>query len=328
MSEPKPDHSPKALRVTLITKQLEELPPWVAAAAADVGLNLTVHRCETHADLQRHAGEAEVIWTVGANTCLTADILPQLPLCRAIMRSGSGLDDLPVEAAQSRGLLVANTPEAIAETVAEHTVAMLLGLVRRLAEHDRAVRRGEWYSGPDGANWHVRGQTLGLIGFGLIAREVVSMLQGFRMRFLAHDPYASTADICAQGVEPVTLEALLRGSDFVSLHCPLTPQTRGLLNEKALAQMKPGALLINTSRGGVADEAALVAALQNGPLGGAALDVLEEEPPPPDHPLLQMEQVLLTPHIAAFSDVFEDRFWQASITKLKQLEKQIKETKR
>jgi len=269
-----------------------------------------------------------VIWTVGANTCLTADVLPRLPRCRAIMRSGSGLDDLPVAAARARGLLVANTPEAIAETVAEHAVAMLLGLARRLAEHDRAVRRGEWYSGPDGARWHVRGQTLGLVGFGLIAREVVAMLQGFRMRFLAHDPYAPEADLRAQGADPVALETLLRESDFVSLHCPLTPQTKGLLDARAFAAMKPGALLINTSRGGVVDEAALLEALQSGRLGGAALDVLEQEPPRGDHPLLRLEQVLFTPHIAAFSDVFEERFWRASITKLKQLEARIKETKR
>ncbi len=300
----------------LITKNPGDIPAWVAPAAAEAGLTLTVRRCETHDEIVRYAGSAEVLWTVGANTCLTADILPRLPRCRAIMRSGSGLDDLPVAAARARGLLVVNTPEAIAEIVAEHTVALLFALVRQVARHDREVRRGEWNSEPTWARWHVPRQTLGLVGFGLIARQVVTMLKGFRMTVLAHDPFTKADIIRAHGAEPVSLEELLRRADFVSLHCPLTDETRGLLGAEQFGRMKPTALLINTARGDVVNEEALIAALRAGTIAGAALDVLTAEPPAPDNPLLKMENVLLTPHIAAFSDEFERKFWEASIAKL------------
>ncbi len=321
MSEAAP--APDPCRVVLITKNEADLPPWVAPAAAAAGLVLTVRRCETREELLQHAGEAAVIWTVGANTCLTAEVLPLLPKCRALMRSGSGLDDLPVEAARERGMVVANTPEAIAETVAEHTVALILGLVRQVARFDRSVRAGAWCSGPDPGLGHLSGQTLGLLGFGLIARHVARMLQGFRLRLMVHDPYAPEAVLREHGAEAVSFDTLLREADVLSLHCPLTAETRGSINAAAFARMKPGALLVNTSRGGVIDEAALIDALRAGRIAGAGLDVLEAEPPPPGHPLLAMEQVILSPHLAAFADVFEVRFWNASIQKLRDLTTQL-----
>jgi len=315
--------APSSVPVILITKHEADLPSWVLPAAAEAGLALTVRRCETPDELLRHAGNAGVIWTVGANTCLTAEMLPRLPACRAIMRSGSGLDDLPVEAARARGILVANTPEAIAETVAEHTVALILGLVRQVARFDRSVRAGEWRSGPDPGLGHLTGQTLGLLGFGLIARHVARMLSGFRMRLLVHDPYAPEAVLREHGAEAVSMDTLLREADVLSLHCPLTADTRGILHAGAFARMKPGALLVNTSRGGVIDEAALIDALRGGQIAGAGLDVLDAEPPPPGHPLLEMDQVILSPHLAAFADVFEERFWKASIQKLLEITTQL-----
>jgi D-3-phosphoglycerate dehydrogenase len=143
------------------------------------------------------------------------------------------------------------------------------------------------------------------------------------MTILVHDPFAPEAAVRAHGAEPVTLEELLRRSDFVSLHCPLTNETRGLLGAEQFGRMKPNALLVNTARGDVVDEAALIAALRAGTIAGAALDVLAEEPPAPDNPLLKMENVLLTPHIAAFSDEFERKFWEASIAKLVALRTQL-----
>jgi D-3-phosphoglycerate dehydrogenase len=142
------------------------------------------------------------------------------------------------------------------------------------------------------------------------------MLKGFRMTVLAHDPFTKADIIRAHGAEPVSLEELLRRADFVSLHCPLTDETRGLLGAEQFGRMKPTALLINTARGDVVNEAALIEALRAGTIAGAALDVLTAEPPAPDNPLLKMENVLLTPHIAAFSDEFERKFWEASIAKL------------
>jgi phosphoglycerate dehydrogenase-like enzyme len=312
----------QSFTVALVTKQPDEIPAWVAEALGDAGIRLMVRRCTTPQELLDHAGLADALWTVGANTCITADLLPRLPRCRALLRSGSGLDDLPVAEARALGWQVLSTPEAIAEAVAEHAVAMLLALVRQLAGHDRAVRRGEWDSSPAWARWQATGGTLGLIGFGLIAREVVRMVAGFRMRVIAHDPHVDPDDMRRLGVTPVSLDELLRRSDFVSVHCPLSPATRHLLGAAAFAALKPGAILVNTSRGGVIDEAALLAALREGRVGAAALDVLEQEPPAADHPLLRMENVLVSPHVAAFADGFERRFWQASITKLAALRAQ------
>lgn len=316
MSEPSP-------LITLITRDPADLPAWVIPAAAKAGLNLRVRRCATPDELLAHAGESAILWTVGANTCLDAEMLPRLPRCRAIMRSGSGLDDLPVQAARARGILVANTPEAIAETVAEHTVALILSLVRQIARFDRSVRAGEWRSGPDPGLGHLSGQTLGLLGFGLIARHTARMLQGFRPRLIVHDPYAPDAVLREHGAEAVSFDTLFREADVLSLHCPLTEETRGSVNAEAFARMKPGALLVNTSRGGVIDEPALIAALRGGRLAGAGLDVLDAEPPPPGHPLLAMDQVILSPHLAAFADVFEERFWSASIQKLGEIATQL-----
>ena len=311
--------------VSLVTKHPEELPAWVAAAAEKEGIVLTVRYCSTAEELLDSAAGADVIWTVGRNTCVTAEILPSLPRCKAIMRSGSGLDDLPVEAARARGLTVTNTPEAISGIVAEHTVALLFALVRQVVRHDRDVRNGVWESGPEWAKWHVPGQTLGLIGFGLIARETAALLQGFRLKVLVFDPYADERDVRASGARPVPLDELLQQSDFVSVHCPLNDQTRHLLGEAEFRMMKKNALLINTSRGAVLNEQALISALREGEIAGAALDVLEQEPPAADNPFLQMENVVLTPHIAAFSDEFEQKFWSASIAKLETLKKQMEE---
>jgi len=313
----------QSFTVALVTKQPAEVPAWVAATLAEAGIRLAARRCTTRRELLDHAAAADVLWTVGANTCITADALPELPRCRALVRSGSGLDDLPVAEARALGWQVLNTPEAIAEAVAEHAVAMLLALVRQLANHDRAVRRGEWDSSPGWARWQATGRTLGLVGFGLIAREVARMVAGFRMRVLACDPHVDPEAMRRLGVEGVSLDDLLARSDFVSVHCPLTPATRHLLGAAAFAALKPGALLVNTSRGGVIDEAALLVALTDGTVGGAALDVLEQEPPAAEHPLLALDTVLCSPHIAAFAAGFERRFWEASIAALVSLLAQI-----
>lgn len=311
-----------AMYVALITQDAHELPQWVPPALMRAGIALTARRCETLAQLRNCAANAEVIWTVGKNTLLTAAVLPGLTACKTIMRSGSGLDDLPVAAAEAIGIKVINTPEAIAECVAEHTVALMMALARQIPQHDRQVRQGFWHSNADWARWHVSGQTVGLIGFGLIARHVVAMLKGFNMRFLAFDPYADEAAMRNSGVEPLELQPLLSRADFVSIHCPLTPETRCLIDKQNLAHMKPEAFLINTARGAIVDATALHEALCKGRLAGAGLDVLETEPPAPDHPLLGLENVIVSPHVAAFSDRFEQQFWTTAIEKLKTLKTQ------
>lgn len=233
------------------------------------------------------------------------------------MRSGSGLDDIPVKAAEKLGIKTLNTPEAIAEIVAEHTVALLFALVRQIPQHDKAAKNGSWSSEETWAKWHVSRQTMGFIGFGLIARNVIKMLSGFNMNFLIFDPYMDKELLQSDKIVATTFNDVIKNSAFISLHCPLTDGTYHLIAEEELRKMKENAFLINTSRGAVINEKDLIKALQEHWIAGAALDVTEEEPPSSNNPLLKLDNVILTPHIAAFSDEFPYKLWKASIDKLK-----------
>jgi D-3-phosphoglycerate dehydrogenase len=181
---------------------------------------------------------------------------------------------------------------------------------------DKAVRRGEWNGCHLLMQWSLTGQSFGLVGFGCIARKVATMLSGFNLKLLVFDPYADDNVLNDFGAERVSLTELLEKSDFISLHCPLTPETRFLIGEDEFKKMKDKAFLINTSRGEVIDEPALINALENNLISGAALDVTKDEPPAPDNRLLQLDNVIITPHLAAFSDKFEYQFWKASVEKI------------
>ena len=215
-------------------------------------------------------------------------------------------DALPCDVAKELGVAVLNTPESISECVAEHAVSLLFAVIRRIPHYDRAVRAGNWEL-PNGMNWHISGRTLGLVGYGRIGRTVERMVSGFGMKVIHYDPFVA---------DSMPLDDLLAQSDYVSLHCPLTDETRGLIDARRLSLMKRNAILINTSRGPVVDEQALVAALKDGTIAAAGLDVLCEEPPPTDHPLFALDNVVLTPHIAAFSADFEKNFWSCSAAKI------------
>ncbi len=224
------------------------------------------------------------------------------PGLRVISNHAVGFDNIDVAAATARGIPVGNTPGILTDATADFAFALLMAAARRVAEGDRFVRAGRWRTwgpelllGPD-----VHGATLGLIGFGRIGQAVARRAAGFEMRILYFDPTAPAADPALRA-EAVNLETLLREADFVSLHVPLTPQTRGLLNRETLALMKPGAILINTARGPVVDPAALAEALREGRLFAAALDVTDPEPIPPDSPLLTLDNCLIVPHIASAS---------------------------
>lgn len=224
------------------------------------------------------------------------------PGLRVISNHAVGFDNIDVAAATARGIPVGNTPGILTDATADFAFALLMAAARRVAEGDRFVRAGRWRTwgpelllGPD-----VHGATLGLIGFGRIGQAVARRAAGFEMRILYFDPTAPAADPALRA-EAVDLETLLQEADFVSLHVPLTPQTRGLLNRETLALMKPGAILINTARGPVVDPAALAEALREGRLFAAALDVTDPEPIPPDSPLLTLDNCLIVPHIASAS---------------------------
>ncbi len=307
-----------AFKVALIACDKSGVPEWVPGKLAESGIEFKTKRCKDEAEFLDFAGEADVVWTLGPNLVIKPQSLPKLKNCKAIMRSGSGVDGLPIEEATRLGIWISNTPEAIAECVADHAIALLFAVARQIPFYDGEVRKRVWnQAGTDCLRWHFSGQTFGLVGFGQIARYVAAKLAGFKMKFICHDPYVKEGIMEKAGVLPVGFDELLEKSDFISVHCPLTDTTRHLFNESALRKMKKSALLINTSRGAVIDENALVKALKEGRLAAAGLDVMEQEPPPKDHPLLSLPHVVITPHIAAFSDEFTQKFWECSVAAIK-----------
>jgi D-3-phosphoglycerate dehydrogenase/(S)-sulfolactate dehydrogenase len=221
----------------------------------------------------------------------TAELFAQFPKLRVVARVGVGYDSVDVPAATVHGVAVTVAPGTNHESVAEHTFALMLAFTRHIPTRNALIHSGGWpqhYSRP------LRGQTFGLAGLGRIGKAVAVRAVAFGMRVIAFDPLP----LEMAGVERVTFDELLAQSDYLSLHLPLTAQTRHMMNTDTFARMKLGAVLVNTSRGGLVCEADLVAALRSGHLGGALLDVLEQEPPPPDHPLFGFENVILTPHAA------------------------------
>lgn len=232
-----------------------------------------------------------------------ASVIDAAPGLRVIARHGVGVDNIDVAAATRRRIPVAYTPDANRVSVAEHVLAVMAALAKRLVEYDAATRRGAWGVRDSYGAVDLSGKTLGVVGMGRVGATVARKAgAAFDMRVLGYDPVVPPERVLEAGAEPVpALDALLAASDVVTLHVPLLPATRGLIDASALARMKPGAILINTSRGGVVDEAALHAALGRGALRGAALDVFEEEPVPPGHPLLALPTVLVTPHSAALT---------------------------
>jgi D-3-phosphoglycerate dehydrogenase len=242
-----------------------------------------------------------------------AAVIDRLERCRVLVRYGVGYDVIDVEAASHRGIVVVNIPDFCQPEVANHALALLLDCAKKISRQDRWIRSGGWRGGsapflrPMGA---IHGETIGLIGFGAIAREFQRRLAVMDMRVLAYDPYVKPEVAAALGVELVPLDELLQRSDYVSIHVPLTAGTHKLINAEKLALMKPTAWLINTGRGPVVDEQALIAALQAGQIAGAGLDVFEVEPLPADSPLLSLDNVVMTPHCASYADATFRNLWR------------------
>lgn len=218
---------------------------------------------------------------------------------KVIARYGVGVDNVDLEAAKSRNIVVTNTPGANSVSVAELALGLMLALARQIPEAVEAVHLGKW---PRYAGLTLEGKTIGILGLGAIGKQLVRRLQGFDCRILVHDPFVDAAAASALGVELAGLDDVLGQSDFLSLHMPLLPDTRGVVNEEFLGKMKPGAYLINTARGEVIDETALLRALESGHLRGAGLDTFAKEPPDPESPLLRLPQVVATPHLGAMTD--------------------------
>jgi D-3-phosphoglycerate dehydrogenase len=246
------------------------------------------------------AGDCDALLNTYAGP-ITADVMARMPKCRIIARYGIGVDTIDLDAATRAGIIVTNNPTYCIEEVAEHTMALLLACARKVALYDRLVRSGRWEVPPGKPMFRLEGRTLGLVGFGNIARQVAVRAASFGMRVLFADPFVKEGqfDIPAGKLE---FDDLLRESDFVSVHPPLTPQTRKLINDEALSKMKPTAFLINCSRGPVVDTDALVRALDAKKIAGCALDTTDPEPLPDPHALRGRDNVIVTPHVAWYSE--------------------------
>jgi D-3-phosphoglycerate dehydrogenase len=234
---------------------------------------------------------------VRSGTKVTAEVLEHAKNLRVIGRAGIGVDNVDVDAATKRGVVVMNTPGGSNVTTAEHAIALLMALTRNIPQASAAVRAGKWPRSLLGAE--VCNKTLGVVGLGNIGTIVAERALGLRMKVIAFDPFVTPETAARIGVELVTLDQLYPRADFITIHTPLTNETRGLIGRDAIAKMKRGVRLVNCARGGIVDETALADAITSGQVAGAALDVFEKEPPPPDHPLLKMEQVICTPHLGA-----------------------------
>lgn len=228
----------------------------------------------------------------------TAGLLARCPELLCVSAGGAGYDTVDVPACTAAGVLVVNQAGGNAVSVAEHTLGMILGLSRRMVEGDRRMRREIGYAREDVMGHEIRGRTLGLVGIGHIGTRVAALARAFGMEVLATDPLLTAEEITRRGATPVSFDALLAASDIVSLHCPRDAGTLRLMDAAAFGRMKRGALFITTARGGIHDEAALVQALRCGHLAGAGIDVWDREPPPLDHPLLAMDNVYATFHVA------------------------------
>jgi D-3-phosphoglycerate dehydrogenase len=263
---------------------------------------------ELRFDGNLRTGDEVVAVAAGADAVLNcyapmpAEVIRGLERCRVIARYGIGLDTIDIGEASARGIVVTNVPDYCIDEVSDHALALMLSLVRRVVVLDRSVRDGGWDLALARPVHRLRGRTLGLVGFGRIARRLAEKVAPIGLRVVAHDPFVPDEAIAEAGAEPADLDRLLSEADIVSVHAPLTRDTRHLIGARELRGMKPDAFLVNTSRGPLVDLEALRAVRAEGHLGGVALDVLESEPPDRDDPLLSDPGVVITPHAAFYSE--------------------------
>lgn len=265
-----------------------------------IGADLVVRQCGGEDEVLDLTRDADAVLNTYAK--ITSTAIREMTRCRIIARYGIGVDNVDVKAASQRGIVVTNVPDYCVDEVSDQALTLLLALERKVVPLDKTVRTGVWSYQRFRPIFRLRGRALGLVGFGKIARRLAEKAAALGLRIKAYDPCISNEMIKAAGAEPVSLETLLKTSDYVSIHCPLTPETRNMFGERLFSQMKPTAYLINTARGPIVDEQALYEAIKSKRLAGAALDVLCSEREPVRTPLLELEEVIITPHTAFYSE--------------------------
>jgi D-3-phosphoglycerate dehydrogenase len=269
------------------------------AALRPLDPEIRIAKSTSASDILAVARDADGVLVTYAK--LPGELLRQFERCKVIGRFGLGVDNIDINAAAALNIVVTYVPDYCLQEVSDHAMALILALARKVPFSNALVQEGRWEMPAVAPIHRIEGQILGLVGLGNIPRRVAPKAMAFGLKVVAHDPFVSAESAREFGVELVSFERLLEISDYVSLHAPLTPQTRGLFNAEAFRRMKAGAFIVNTARGPLLDEAALVAALDSGRLGGAALDVVATEPLPKDSSLLGRANVILTPHTAFYS---------------------------
>ena len=269
------------------------------AALAKLNPTFRMSKSANADDILSVAKDADAILVTYAK--LTREILTQLTKCKAIGRFGLGVDNIDLPAAKEKGIAVNYVPDYCIREVSDHAMALLLALIRKIPLSNKLVQSGRWEMPAVVPIRRIEGTVLGLIGFGHIPRLVAPKAQAFGIKVVAYDPYAKPEIFKAAKVESVDFDTLLKTSDYVSVHAPLLPATRGLMNAEVFAKMKKGSYIVNTARGPLIDEPALIAALDSGQLGGAGLDVVAAEPIAKDSALLGRDNVIISPHTAFYS---------------------------
>ena len=287
----------------LISDEMSERAAEILAASPAVEVDVRFGLAA--GDLKAVIGEYDGL-LVRSRTKVKADVIDVANRLKIIGRAGIGVDNIDVAAASRRGIIVENAPSGNAVTTAEHALCLLLSLARHIPQATASMKEGKWeknkFSGTE-----IMGKTLGVVGLGNIGRIVADRAAGLKMKLLGYDPFIGREAAARLGVELVGLDELLTRADFITIHTPMTAETRGLINAEALGKMKKGALLVNAARGGIVDEAALLAALDSGHIGGAALDVFVEEPAPAGSPLVAHPKVVCTPHLGASTEEAQEK---------------------
>jgi len=262
-----------------------------------IGVELTLVQLRKEEDLIRMCRDADGL--INQYALLTRKVLEKFPKCKVIARYGVGVDSIDLNAATDLGIIVANVPDYCIDEVSDHAIAMILSLARKTVFFNQRAKSGEWDFRSGIPIHRIRGKTLGLIGCGKIGLEVARKIAAFGVHVISFDPFVEKAP---EGIELTDFDTLLKKSDFISIHCPLNPSTHHLIGEKELKKMEKKPLLINTSRGTIVNEKALIQALEGGHISGAGLDVLEREPPDSTNPMLKMDNVILSPHVGFYSE--------------------------
>lgn len=270
-----------------------------AGVLAEIGATIELAASPDAADILAVAAGADGLMVTFAT--IDRATIEAMPNCKVIGRYGIGVDNIDIEAATEAGIQVCFVPDYCLDEVSDHAMALLLSLARKVPFGNRLVQGGQWNAADVAPIRRLRGRTFGLVGLGKIPQALIPKARAFGLSVIAFDPYMSAEMAAGLGVELVSFEDLLAGADYISIHAPLTDETRNLFSTDAFRRMKPEALLINTARGPLVDEAALAAALDAGEIAGAALDVVSTEPPAADMPLLGRDNVILTPHTAFYS---------------------------